>query len=256
MADYTKIKKDWTTKARTYMLVGEAAPPLRQIRTKHTYSNHLLYWDETNKENREMRYAANAKSPFKDEQAEKGIRVEHIYLREGFLFTAREDVLLQQFLAIHPDNGKVFIEMMPDKEAEEEVVDFETRATAYEIVKNLSVEDIAAYMYDEIGDSVFDTSSKELKRDLYIVADNEPEYLISLTEDSTVILKYVARKAVKFNILKLADNDRTVIHGKSDKKLLTVDADETPYTAIAEFFQTDDGLVVKEKVLKSLKEYE
>lgn len=253
---FTNIKKTWVLKPRTYQLIGEAAPPLRQIRSRHDHSNHLFYWDEEKKEQRELRYAANSKSPFVDEQAEKGIRVEHLYFREGFLFTNRNDITLQQFLEIHPDNGVIFKELKPEKEAQEEVVDFESRATAYEIVKNLGIDEVAGSMYAEIGEEVFTTSSKELKRDLYIIADADPEYLLKLADDASVLLKYTARRAVKLNILKLADSDRTVKWSKNGRKIIAVPVDQTPYSALAEYFLTDEGVEVKTKVIELIKAFD
>lgn len=253
---FAKIKKSWALKARTYQLTGEATPPLRQVRSKHTYDNHLLYFDEDSKENKELRFATGSKSPFKDEQGDGHVRVEHIFFREGFLFTGREDVALQQFLEIHPDNGRIFEELKPEKDAEEEVIDFETRATAYEIVKNLSSDEVASFMYNEVGDEVFKTSSKELKRDLYVVADEDPDYLVEVAKDINIPLKYLAAKAVKFNVLSLRDDNRTVIWTKSKKKLTSVSDDNTPYTALAEFFLTDDGVKAKNQVETLLKDFE
>lgn len=252
----TNLFKDWVVKARTYVLAGDASPPLRQIRTRHQYDNHLMVFDEGKKVNRELRYASNQKSPFVDEQADKDVRVEHIFFKDGMLFTNREDIAMQQFLSVTPDNGIIFLELKPESEAEEQVEDFEVRAIAYDIVKNASLDTIAAYMYTEIDDAVFLTTSKELKRDLYVVADGAPEHLIAMADDKSTELKYIARKAVKFDILTIADNGRTIKWTKNGRKVLAVSMEETPYSALAAYFLTDDGIATKAKVIELLKDFE
>ena len=253
---FKNIKENWVAKNRVYKLKGDFAPPLRQIRSKHTYDNHLMYWDEDTNENKELRFYASAKSPFKDDQPGKNVRVEHIYFREGYLFTERTDVALQQFLSIHPDNGRVFEELKPEKDAEEQVVDFEARAKAYQLMADISFDELEALMYDEIGDEVFKTTSKELKRDAWVIADESPEYFITTLDDATLVNKFVARKAEKYNIISIVDGGRSVRWASNKHKICTVDVDSTPYAALAAFFLTDDGHEVKAKVLEKLKKFE
>ena len=253
---FKDIQKNWKVKPRTYQLTGDFTPPSRQIRSKHMHDNHLMYWDEDTKERKELRFYSAAKSPFVEDQPTKNVRVEHIFFREGYLFTSREDIALQQFLSIHPDLGKIFVELKPDKEAEEEVQDFEQRAEAYEIVKKLKFEDIEAIMYDEIGDEVFRTSSKELKRDLWVLADEAPDHVIEITKDSLYTNKFIARKAERFDIISLADGGRTVRWTSNKHKICAVELDSTPYNALASFFMTDDGVAAKAKIIEKLKDFE
>ena len=253
---FKEIQKNWVAKPRVYQLTGDFTPPLRQIRSKHQYDNHLMYFDEEKKENRELRYYSAAKSPFVDAQPHEGVRVEHIFFIEGYLNTSRESIALQQFLEVHPDNGHIFIELKPEKEAEEEVQDFETLASAFEIVKHLKIEEIEAIMYDEIGDNVFSTSSKELKRDLWVLADNEPEYIIDFADDATIVNRYIARKAEKFGVIDVVDDGRTIRWASNKKKFASVELDETPYSALANFFLTDDGVAAKTKIIEKLKDFD
>ena len=250
---FKEIKKNWVAKSRVYQLVGNHTPPLRQIRSKHMYNNQLTYFDDELNENRELRYYSTAKSPFADEQPDKDVRIEHIFFREGYLNTNKTHVALQQFLELHPDNGSIFVELKPDKAAEEEVQDFETLASAFEIVKHLKFDEVEAIMYDEIGDEVFTTSSKELKRDLWVIADQDPEYIIDFVDDATIVNRFIARKAVKFKIINIVDDGRTAVWTSNKKKILAIDLDETPYSSLANFFLTDDGVAVKAKVLEKLK---
>ena len=251
-----QLQKNWEVKNRTYQLVGEFSPPLRQIRSKHSHTNHLMHWNEDKKEQEELRYYAAAKTPYVSGQPTENVQIEHIFFREGFLFTSRTDVALQQFLAIHPDNGRIFIELKPDADAVAEVVDFETRADAYEIVKKLQFEEIEAIMFDEIGDAVFKTSSKELKRDLWVIADEDPQYIINLVKTDVYISKFIAKKAEKFNIIAIADSGRTIRWTSNKHKICAVPLDETPYQSLATFFTTDDGVAAKTKIVEKLKAFD
>ena len=255
---YTQLKKNWELKIRKYELMGSATPPLRQIRSNHKSDNHLLYLDVDKNENRELRFSTG-KSPFIDEQPKKNVIVEHIFLTEGMLITTRDQISLQQFLAIHPDNvdngGIIFREQRPEQEAIEETIDFETRADAYGVVKELDAEGIAAYMYSEIGEQVYRTSTKELKRDLYVIADESPEHIISMSKSDNVKLKYIASKAIKFEVLITADEGRTVKWGSNKRKLITVAVDKSPVEALVAFFNTDDGVEVKAKIIELLKKF-
>lgn len=254
--NFDKIKTDWIVKPRTYKLTGTAEPPLRQIRTKHTYDNHLIYFDEVKKENRELRYLSGGNSPFVDDQPDKGVKVSHVFFRDGYLITGDRDIALQQFLVVHPDNGRIFEELRPDRDAEEQVVDYEEKATAYEVVKALNTDELAQVMHSQIGDGVFKIPTKEIKRDLYIMADSNPTGLIEASKNEVYKLRYLGAKAIYHEILLLADGDRTVKWKKNGRKLLTVSVDETPQISLANFFLTDDGIEVKAKILESLKEFE
>lgn len=250
---WESIKKNWELKPRVYRLLKGEAPPLRQIRSKHTYKNHLMFFDNDKKENRELRYIAGAKSPFMDEQPSENVRVQQIFFTDGLLSTSEQDIALQQFLAITPDNGVIFEEIKPEQTAEEEVVNFEAKAEAYTIISALDSDKIAAFMYSQIGEEAFSTSTKELKRDLYVIADTHPSLIVSLEKSDITMLKYTARKAVKFGVLDV--DGKTVKWGKNKRKVMVVPVDETPYTALANFFLTDDGHEVKAKVLELLEKY-
>ena len=251
MKNWKQIKETWTVKGRVYVLKGDFTPPLRQIRSCHTHSNHLMHWDDEIKENRPLRYSAAAKSPFADEQP-AGTRLEHIFFRDGILHTDARAVALQQFLALHPDNGRLFEELVPEKDAEQEVEEFEARAEAYKAAADLTIEQVEAILLFDGDRSVFTTSSKELKRDLWVLADNEPEALLALLDNPRVEDNYLAVKADLKEIIAISGDGRTVSWKSTKKKICVAAADETPIAALANFFTTDDGVEVKAKIKEKL----
>ena len=59
----------WEIKDRTYLTTGNQKPLTLKIPSKHSATTStLLHYDEKTNEQRELRYATNQNSPFKDEQ--------------------------------------------------------------------------------------------------------------------------------------------------------------------------------------------
>ena len=77
--------------------------------------------------------------------------------------------------------------------------------------------------------------------------------LLDLAQDENVQLRNFAIKAVEARIIKLADDQRTFKWASNGAKLMTVPFDEHPYSAMAAFFKTDEGLEVYKSIEKKLK---
>ena len=105
----------------------------------------------------------------------------------------------------------------------------------------------------ELGSSVSNMSSAELKRDLYLFAKNNPLLFLELVNDDNVQLRNLAIKAQELNIIKLSQDQRTFKWGSNGKKLMTVPFDENPYSAFAAFLKTDEGVEVFKSIEKKLK---
>ena len=98
------MKKQKEFKSRVYRLTRGAAPLSFMLPSKSSKRRPLLYFDEETGENREIRYATNQQSPFKDEQDGNAI-VTPIIFESGLLRVPKQNQALQRFLAYHPLNG-------------------------------------------------------------------------------------------------------------------------------------------------------
>ena len=96
-------------------------------------------------------------------------------------------------------------------------------------------------------------SSKELKRDLLLYAKRNPELFLELVSDDNVSLRNFGIKATEMGILKLSNDQRTFLWGSNDRKLLNVPFDEHPYSALAAWFKTDEGMEIYANIEKQLK---
>ena len=239
--------KNWEVKDRTYVLKNGMSPLTYKIK-----SRGILWFDEDQKINREIRYTSNQRSLFRDEQDEYA-RLAHIVFENGILIVPRTNVLLQQLLSYyHPQAGYLWEELDPVKEALNEVEMIEIELEAMRLVQELEIEHLEAILRTEIGSEVANMSSKEIKRDCYLFAKNNPELFIEVANDEDIKLRNLANRAVESDIVILAD-DNTVFKWRSNgKKILTVPFDEHPYAAFARFLKTDDGVDVMKAITKKL----
>ena len=177
-------KDDWEIRDRVYYLMGNKKPISRMIKSAN------LYWfDEEKGYEREIKYCENQKTPFVDEM--KGDqRLSHIVFRNGAFYVEKTKTVLQKFLSLyHPENGSLFYEFEPVKEAVNEIERLELEADAILAARNMDIDMAEAVMRVEIGSKVSEMSSKELKRDLLLFARNNPDLLLELINDDNVQLR-------------------------------------------------------------------
>jgi hypothetical protein len=104
----------------------------------------------------------------------------------------------------------------------------------------------------EIGSKVSKMSSKELKRDLLIFAKNNPILFLELAQDENVTLRNFGIRATEMKIIKLSPDQRTFTWTSTGRKLMNVPFDEHPYSALAAWFKTDEGMEVYSNIEKRL----
>ena len=248
MENKTKKSPKWEIKDRMYELTGSHRPIVRIMKRKN------LYWfDEEKGYQREMAYAINQKTPFVDEFKGR-VRPGHIIFRDGILFVEKENTVLQQLLSIyHPDKDLIYREVDNEVDAEADLDVFELEIDALNAAAEMEVEQMEAIMRAEIGSNVNKMKSKELRRDTLIFARENPELFLKLAKDEDVTLRNLGIKAVEAGILQLSQDNRTFTAGKEKRKLFEVPFDEHPYSALAAWFKTDEGLKVLKSVEKKLK---
>ena len=200
-----------------------------------------------------MAYAVNQKTPFVDEFKGR-VRPGHIIFRDGILFVEKENTVLQQLLSIyHPDKNLIYREVDNEVDAEADLDVFELEIDALNAAAEMEVEQMEAIMRAEIGSKVNKMKSKELRRDTLIFARENPKLFLELAKDEDISLRNLGIKAVEADILQLSEDNRTFTAGKEKRKLFEVPFDEHPYTALAAWFKTDEGLKVLKSVEKKLK---
>ena len=245
-------KDDWEIKDRTYILKGDKEPLTFTIPSKHTRRHPLLWFDQSAKEQRELRYATNMNSPFVDEQ--KGeVTMGHITFRDGTLSIPKQNIALQKLLSLyHPMKDRKYIEYIPKQIAADELQTLENELEALNAARVMEIGQAEAIVRVELGNAVDSLSSKEVKRDLMLLAKRNPILFLSLAADENVGLRNVGIKACDQGLIRLSQDQRSFHWGSNDRKLMTVPFDENPYVALASWFKTDDGVEVYKSVEKQL----
>ena len=243
-----KPSNEWRIKDRMYVLKDGKKPLSRSIKSANIY-----YFDEEKGHERELKYCQNQKSPFVDEM--KGDqRLEHIIFRSGSLFVEKEKTVLQKLLSLyHPHKDKIYEEFQPAKIAADEIGVLEQQVEALVAAKNVDIDMAEAIMRVEKGSGVSKLSSKELRRDLLVFARNNPKLFLELADDENVMLRNFGIKAVEDGILRLSTDQRNFLWGSNGRKLMVIPFDEHPYTALAHWFKTDEGMEIYSNIEKRLK---
>ena len=237
----------WEIKNRVYYLKGNKKPLSRSIR-----SSNIYYFDEEKGYERELKYCTNQKTPFVDEM--KGDqRLEHIIFRNGALFVDKEKTVLQKLLSLyHPHRNELFFEHKPVEIAKNQLDWLEFEVEALKIAKDMDIDMAEAIMRAEVGSEVNNLSSKELKRDLLLFAKKNPKLFLELTTDDNVKLRNFGIKAVENGILLLSQDQRHFKWRSTGRKIMTVPFDEHPYSALAAWFKTDEGMETYSNIEKRM----
>ena len=244
---YKTLEDGWEIKDRIYRLKGNKRPLSRSIR-----SANIHWFDEDKGYERELKYCQNQKTVFVDEM--KGDqRMEHIVFRNGMLIVEREKTVLQKLLSLyHPDRDSLFYEEKPVVNAVNEIQYLETEIKALNAAKDIDIDLAEAIMRVEVGSKVSDMSSKELRRDLLLYAKKNPQLFLELMEDDNVLLRNFGIKAVESKIISLSPDQRTFTWTSNGRKLMNVPYDEHPYSALAAWFRTDEGMEMFKTLEKRL----
>ena len=246
-----KIKKQnkdhWEVKDRVYNLTGSKKPLSYMLKSSNVY-----WFDEDKGYERELKYCENQRTPFVDEM--KGDqRLSHVIFRNGTLFVEKSKTVLQKMLSIyHPHKDKMYSEYKPQAVAANEVQWIEQEIEALNAAINLDIDMAEAVMRVELGSKVSEMSSKELKRDLLLYAKKNPGLFLELVNDENVMLRNFGIKATEMGILKLSSDQRSFSWGSNDRKLMNIPFDEHPYSALAAWFKTDEGMEIYNSIDKRL----
>tara|TARA_R110002096_G_scaffold176021_1_gene352022 strand:- start:968 stop:1708 length:741 start_codon:yes stop_codon:yes gene_type:complete len=238
---------------KVYRLKKKNAPLSYIIPTRSTPRSPLLYFDEEMGINRPLRYARNQRSPFEDDQDGSAI-VEPVIFEDGFLRVTRTNPVLQQFLDLHPMNGKKFEAVDNKKEAQEELDEINLQVDALIEAKQMSIEQMEIVGRILLSRDVSTISTAELKRDIIVYAKNYPEDFLILVNDSDLTLKSQCQLFLSEGLLTERNKGKELwFNTKSNKKkLMNLPYGEDIIHVLFSFFKTDEGIKVLEYLEKQV----
>tara|TARA_R110000823_G_scaffold1811_4_gene7205 strand:+ start:217 stop:1068 length:852 start_codon:yes stop_codon:yes gene_type:complete len=241
------LEDGWVIKDRVYVLKQGRSPLSYSMRT-----NAIYYFDEDKGYERELKHTSNQRTCFVDEMVGDQ-RLEHIIFRNGTLAVPKNKVTLQKLLSLyHPMKDRLFEEVNKVVNAANDIDWLELEIKALNLAIDLDIDTAEAVMRVELGSKVSKMSSKEIKRDLLLYAKKNPSLFIELVSDDNVMLRNFGIKATELGIITLSADQRTFKWATNDRKLCTVPFDEHPYSALAAWFKTDEGMEIYSNIEKRL----
>ena len=243
-----KPKNEWKIEDKVYYLKNKMRPLSYSIKSANVY-----YFDEKLEYERELKYCQNQKTCFVDEM--KGDqRLEHIIFRNGALHVPRQKQTLQKLLSLyHPDKGTLYFEHKPVKIASNQLDWLEFEVEALKLAKDMDINLAEAILRAEKGSSVSKLSSQELRRDSLLFARSNPQLFIELASDNNIQLRNFGIKATEAGFIKLSSDQRYFLWASTNRKLMTVPFEEHPYSALAQWFKTDEGMEIYSNIEKRMK---
>ena len=225
---------------KTYRLKRGMAPLSFMLPSRNSHRHPLLHFD--GKSNRALRYSPNQKSPFEDEQ-DKQVILEPIIFEDGFLRVPKTNPVLQYFLEIHPENGKVFEEVNSERDAEKDLEKFNYEVDALIAAKQLELIELETIGRVVLGKDVTKMSTAELKRDVLVYARNNPKEFLNTLNDPMTNMK--AKVSLMFDKAILGYRSGKDVHfnlPNNKKRMLTVPYGEDRDYIVASYLQSDEGL--------------
>ena len=147
----------------------------------------------------------------------------------------------------------LYAEHKPQAVAANQVETIELEIEALNAAINMDIDMAEAIMRVEVGSKVSSMSSKELKRDLLLYAKKNPNLFLELVNDDNVQLRNFGIKATEMGLLELSPDQRVFTWGSNGRKLMNIPFDEHPYSALAAWFKTDEGMEIYANIEKQLK---
>jgi len=170
------------------------------------------------------------------------------------LHVPRNKQTLQKLLSLyHPLLNLRYQELNVVRNAESEIDILEFEIDALNAARNMDIDMAEAVLRVESGSKVSKMTSKEIKRDLLLYAKRNPKLFLELVTDENVQLRNFGIKAVEAGIIKLSTDQRTFLWSSNDRKLMNIPYEEHPYSALAAWFKTDEGMEIYSNIEKRLK---
>ena len=240
-------------KDKIYLLKGGREPLTFVLQSRNSRRSPLLWFDEEKGVNRALRYARNQRSPFEDEQDDNAI-VEPIVFEDGVLKVSKTDTVLQKFLDMHPKNGTLFEEFVPERNAEKEIEELNYEVDAFIAAREMSIDKCEEILREVIGGRVENMTSKEVRRDILVFARNNPYELLTLAGDPSVKMKNNIAQFFDMNMIQFRNKNRDVYFNlpNNKKRMLTVPEGEDGIEAVKIYFETEEGESVYNKLCREL----
>ena len=232
-------------KDRIYKLTRNKTPLSCIIPSRDSKNKPLLYFDEDTGQNRSLRYAANQRSPFEDEQ-DGNVLVTPIIFEDGMLRVPKNNPVLQEFLHYHPLNGKKFEEVNLERDAESDLEIMNKEVDALVEVKKMSIEQLENLGRVLFTRDVTTMTTAELKRDVLVFAKRNPAAFLRTVSDPRLKIQSKVQLLFDNKLIAYRNKKKDVyfnVEGNK-KRMTTIPFGVDPVEYLGDWFKTDDGVEV------------
>ena len=241
MAQVKASKSKVPSRDRTYKLKNGSTPLTYAIASFDNPPVRRLLELESQ---RALRYAINYQTPYVDEQDEDRVALEPIVFTDGLLYVGRHNVSLQMFLHTTPDNGRVFVEIDKEADAQEQVDAILAESDAMDIAKNMSLESLEGIARVVLAGNVNQMKSSEIKRDVLLYAKHNPVSFMAVVDDPQLKLKTTVARFFEEGLLSLRNHEKDVYFNlpNNKKRMLVIPFGEDKVYIVASYLQSDEGV--------------
>jgi len=210
-------------------------------------------FDPETKTRREVRYAENESSIFKEEQGEFTIR-KPIKFKMSELFVSSEYPALIKLLDMHYGNqkngGSLFYRVDKVEESKKEVENDFAAADAIQMIRQKSLDELMPVVL-HLGINTNQTTF-EIKKDLLQFAKKDPNGFMKRFDSPLVKLKAIVQNAADFGILDIKEDG--IYWFDSQKLILTNPEGKDARETMAVYLTTERGVSVLEELQRQLAE--
>ena len=227
---------------------------------------NMIVTNPKTKKREAIRYASNQPSPFISEQVGPCI-LKSIVMEEGYLKVADDDLNLLAFLELSTQNGTVFRESDPERDAQEKmqrdelILDVKAviRAKSKEKNGSLALASLLGIMSnnDYTIKKIDSMGPNQVRQILYTIAENDPESFINdkgavdCFESNDFIRQDLAIRAFAENVIKVSVTGREVYWGNGED-LLSIPNGKEYLIYVADYFLSKEGEKVMHTIAKEL----
>jgi hypothetical protein len=236
------MSKSVVLKDKTYKLLN-GSPLSYTLLSRNSQRAPLMWFDEEKGINRVLRYAINQNSPFEDEQDGNAI-LEPIVFEDGLLYVPRTNPVLQRLLHYHPFNGKIFIEVDNEQDANKEVQYLNMEVDALIEARKLDIGQIEMLSRVLFGIDPSTVSTAELKRDILVYAKRDPEGFLDAVNDPELKFQAKVRTFFENSWITVRGNNKELWYNTptNKKKMCTIPFGSDGYETAITYLQSDEGL--------------
>jgi hypothetical protein len=243
--------RNWVMKDRIYDLCDGTKPISQSIAKQHTPVRSLHYTNKETQVQHILRYATNQSSFFVSKQSTEpgSVLVSDIIFNYGRLNVPASNVILQKFLAIHPDLNNVFQEYDPlalsKKVVSEKKIKLKASNLVFEVGEVIN-RAIASLEFEHYVDS---WTLEVLEEEILAFAETKSQKYIDYTEDSTVKMKGVIKASLSTGEL-IYTNYRFM--NKKRETILEVAKNQNEMDEMVLYFESGVGRTLYEFLLNKM----